>query len=91
MTGAVLLALVTASRLGEGVLRLLRPGTHNPQMFITPNELRAALHLGGLQPGPFTGLGPRSVDRRGDLTFGRWLGTSVIYLGSATKCLTAPN
>lgn len=81
------LATVT---LAEDVLRLLPRGTHDPALFITPNELRAALAAAGLEAGRFTGLGPRGITRRGDLTFGRLPVTTVIYMGTARKLTSDP-
>ncbi|PZX18918.1 3-demethylubiquinone-9 3-methyltransferase [Palleronia aestuarii] len=75
-------ATITAA---EDILGLLPKGTHDPEMFITPSELRGALTRAGLEPGPMTGLGPRGIDRRGDPTFGRVPGTMVIYMGHAEK------
>jgi len=76
------LAVVT---LAERVISLLPRGTHDPAMFIRPSELRAHLRAQGLNPGPFTGLGPRGIDRRGDLTFGRLPGTVILYVGHAIR------
>ena len=39
----------------------------------------------GLEPGTFTGLGPRGITRRGDLTFGRLPLTTIQYMGLARK------
>jgi 2-polyprenyl-6-hydroxyphenyl methylase/3-demethylubiquinone-9 3-methyltransferase len=39
----------------------------------------------GLEPGAFTGLGPRGITRRGDLTFGPLPLTTVHYMGFARK------
>ena len=64
------LARLATITVAEDILRLLPKGTHDPAMFITPAELRAAMRMAGLQPGPFTGLGPRGMNRRLDLTFG---------------------
>lgn len=36
-------------------------------------------------PGPVTGLGPRGIDRRGDLTFGPLPLTAILYMGIARK------
>lgn len=80
----VLARFVTVT-LAESVLGLLPRGTHDPELFITPASVRVKLAEVGLVAGQFTGLGPRGVDRRGDLTFGRWPGTAVIYLGTARK------
>jgi len=76
------LAVVT---MAEDVLRLLPRGTHDPALFIRPAELRAALQLAGLEPGPVTGLGPRGINRRGDPVFGRLPLRTILYMGSATK------
>ncbi|TFL20136.1 bifunctional 2-polyprenyl-6-hydroxyphenol methylase/3-demethylubiquinol 3-O-methyltransferase UbiG [Jannaschia formosa] len=76
------LAVVT---MAEDVLRLLPKGTHDPAMFITPAELRAAMEAAGLRPGPETGLGPRGVNRRGDPVFGRLPSKAILYMGVATK------
>jgi 2-polyprenyl-6-hydroxyphenyl methylase/3-demethylubiquinone-9 3-methyltransferase len=66
-------------------LGLLPRGTHDPVMFIKPPELRAALHGAGLMPGPITGLAPRGINRRFDLTFGSLPLTSILYVGIAQK------
>ncbi|SEM90751.1 3-demethylubiquinone-9 3-methyltransferase [Loktanella fryxellensis] len=71
--------------LAEDILRLLPRGTHDPAMFIKPRELRRAMEGVGLVPGPVTGLGPRGIDRRGDLTFGPLPLTAVLYMGTARK------
>lgn len=76
------LAVVTVA---EDILRLLPRGTHDPALFIRPGELRAGLTGAGLVPGPFTGLGPRGVNRRLDLTFGRLPLTAILYMGVARK------
>lgn len=44
-------------------------------------ELRRALTDAGLVAGSFTGLGPRGINRRGDLTFDRLPLTSILYMG----------
>ena len=69
--------------IGERVLRLLPPGTHDPALFIRPSELRGALQRNGFVVGRFAGFGPRWLNRRLDLTFGRLPGTAVQYLGHA--------
>jgi 2-polyprenyl-6-hydroxyphenyl methylase/3-demethylubiquinone-9 3-methyltransferase len=71
--------------LAEDVLRLLPRGTHDPAMFIKPRELLSAMEGAGLVPGPMTGLGPRGVDRRFDLTFGPLPLTAILYMGLARK------
>ncbi len=79
------IARLAAITMAEDVLGVLPKGTHDPAKFITPAELRTALGGAGLSPGDFTGLGPRGLNRRGDLTFGRLPGTLVIYMGTALK------
>lgn len=79
------LARLATITIAEDVLRLLPRGTHDPALFIRPRELRAGLGAAGLVPGPFVGLGPRGITRRGDLTFGRVPLTAVIYMGAARK------
>jgi 2-polyprenyl-6-hydroxyphenyl methylase/3-demethylubiquinone-9 3-methyltransferase len=76
------LAVIT---MAEEVLRLLPKGTHDPDLFITPAELRHGLKGAGLVPGPMTGLGPRGVSLRGDLRFGTLPLRTVIYMGLARK------
>jgi 2-polyprenyl-6-hydroxyphenyl methylase/3-demethylubiquinone-9 3-methyltransferase len=39
----------------------------------------------GLVPGPITGLGPRGINRRLDLTFGPLPLTAILYMGLARK------
>lgn len=79
------LAQLATITIAENVLRLLPRGTHDPAMFIKPAELRAAIQRAGLVPGPVTGLGPRGINRRFDLTFGPLPLTSVLYMGIAQK------
>jgi 2-polyprenyl-6-hydroxyphenyl methylase/3-demethylubiquinone-9 3-methyltransferase len=69
----------------EDILGLLPKGTHDPDMFIKPAELLAGLDAAGLKVGKVTGLGPRGINLRGDLIFGRLPLRAVIYMGSATK------
>jgi len=76
------LATITVA---ENLLRLLPRGTHDPAMFIRPREMHHALQGAGLAPGPITGLGPRGINRRLDLTFGALPLTSVLYMGTARK------
>ena len=80
------LATITVA---EDILRLLPRGTHDPKLFIKPAELRAAMTAAGLEPGRFTGLGPRGINRRLDLTFGQLPLTAILYMGSARKAETA--
>ncbi len=79
------LARLVTIKVAEDLLRLLPRGTHDPAMFIKPHELRSALRGAGLVPGPVTGLGPRGVNRRLDLTFGPMPLTAILYMGIARK------
>lgn len=69
----------------EDILGLLPKGTHDPDMFIRPDELARAMEQAGLEVGPTTGLGPRGLNRRGDFTFGPLPLRTVIYMGVARK------
>jgi 2-polyprenyl-6-hydroxyphenyl methylase / 3-demethylubiquinone-9 3-methyltransferase len=79
------LARLATITIAEDVLRLLPRGTHDPAMFIKPREMQCALQGAGLVPGPITGLGPRGINRRGDLIFGPLPLTAVLYMGTARK------
>ena len=79
------LARLATITLAEDLLRLLPRGTHDPAMFIKPRELRSALQGAGLVPGATTGLGPRGLNRRLDLTFGPLPLTVILYMGIARK------
>ena len=79
------LARLATITIAEDILRLLPRGTHDPAMFIKPKELREALTRSAMIPGPMTGLGPRGINRRGDLTFGRVPMKTIIYMGTASK------
>ncbi len=79
------LAQLATITIAEDVLRLLPKGTHDPALFIRPQELRDQLEAAGLTPGRFTGLGPRGINRRGDITFGRLPLTAILYMGKADK------
>ena len=83
------LARLAAITVAEDILRLLPKGIHDPALFIKPAELRAALDETGLVAGPFTGLGPRGINRRGDLIFGRLPLTAILYMGTADKPMAA--
>ncbi|WP_439522463.1 bifunctional 2-polyprenyl-6-hydroxyphenol methylase/3-demethylubiquinol 3-O-methyltransferase UbiG [Marivita sp.] len=71
--------------MAEDVLKLLPKGTHDPDMFIKPSELRVELENAGFAVGKMVGLGPRGINGRGDITFGRVPGTMIIYMGIARK------
>ncbi|EAQ06588.1 MULTISPECIES: bifunctional 2-polyprenyl-6-hydroxyphenol methylase/3-demethylubiquinol 3-O-methyltransferase UbiG [Yoonia] len=79
------LARLATITVAEDILRLLPRGTHDPAMFIKPAELRTAMGTAGLVPSRFTGLGPRGVNRRLDLTFGPLPLTAILYMGHAHK------
>lgn len=79
------LARLATITIAEDLLRLLPRGTHDPAMFIKPRELRAAMEGAGLVPGAMTGLGPRGLNRRFDLTFGPLPLTTILYMGIAQK------
>ncbi|MEM0948259.1 MAG: bifunctional 2-polyprenyl-6-hydroxyphenol methylase/3-demethylubiquinol 3-O-methyltransferase UbiG [Pseudomonadota bacterium] len=80
-----LLARLATITMAEDILRLLPKGTHDPAMFIKPAELQNALTDAGLHPGPITGLGPRGLNRRGDIIFGRLPLAAILYMGTARK------
>ncbi len=82
------LARLATITIAEDVLRLLPRGTHDPAKFIKPHELYRAMEGVGLVPGPVTGLGPRGINRRFDLTFGPLPLTADLYMGIARKPLT---
>jgi 2-polyprenyl-6-hydroxyphenyl methylase/3-demethylubiquinone-9 3-methyltransferase len=79
------LARFATITVAEDLLGLLPKGTHDPAMFIKPDELIQGLIEAGLVAGPLTGLGPRGINRRGDLTFGQLPLKAVIFMGSARK------
>lgn len=79
------LARFATITVAEDILRLLPKGTHDPDMFIRPAELIANMRQSGFSVGPTTGLGPRGINRRGDLLFGPLPLRAIIYMGVATK------
>ncbi len=79
------LARLMAITMAEDVVRILPKGTHDPEMFITPAELRMGMEAAGLRDAHMTGLGPRGITRRGDLTFGPLPVKIVQYMGYAEK------
>lgn len=80
------LAELVMIRLGERVLGLLPRGTHDPALFIRPEELRRALAGAGFAVGDFVGLGPVGVDAHLMPRLGRVSTTAVAYLGAAARC-----
>ena len=79
------LARFATITIAEDILGLLPQGTHDPEMYIKPDELDAQFARSGLVAGPKTGLGPRGINRRGDLTFGALPLTAILYMGVAVK------
>jgi 2-polyprenyl-6-hydroxyphenyl methylase/3-demethylubiquinone-9 3-methyltransferase len=70
--------------LGEIVLRLGPRGTHDPTLFIKPQELRAKLEQQNLiMAGRLGGIGPSGLNQRLDVTFGPWPTTAITYIGHA--------
>jgi ubiquinone biosynthesis O-methyltransferase len=70
--------------LGEIVLRLGPRGTHDPALFIRPEELRAKLEQHGFTVAErLGGIGPTGVNRRFDVVFGPWPTTAITYIGHA--------
>lgn len=78
-----LLALLAMVTIGERIIRLLPAGTHDPAMFIRPEELRRKLEAAGFNAGRFAGMGPRGLNRRLDFTFGFLPTLEIQYLGQA--------
>lgn len=68
---------------GETIIRLLPRGTHDPALFIRPDDLRQKLTAAGFALVRMAGLGPRGLDRRLDVTFGPLPTLAVQYIGAA--------
>jgi 2-polyprenyl-6-hydroxyphenyl methylase/3-demethylubiquinone-9 3-methyltransferase len=79
------IARLATITMAEDVLKLLPQGTHDPDMFIKPSELRTELETAGFAVDQMVGLGPRGINGKGDFTFGRVPGTMIIYMGTARK------
>jgi ubiquinone biosynthesis O-methyltransferase len=77
------LARLVIVGLGERVLRLGPQGTHDPALFIKPEELRAKLKERNLAIASLAGIGPRGLNRRFDVTFGPLPTTAIAYIGHA--------
>jgi 2-polyprenyl-6-hydroxyphenyl methylase/3-demethylubiquinone-9 3-methyltransferase len=77
------LASLVVVHLGESALGPLPPGTHDPAKFIKPTELSSKLAQRGFDVGPLVGLGPRGLNRRLDVTFGRLPSVQIMYMGHA--------
>ncbi|MHA6325662.1 bifunctional 2-polyprenyl-6-hydroxyphenol methylase/3-demethylubiquinol 3-O-methyltransferase UbiG [Roseivivax sp. CAU 1753] len=79
------MARLMAITVAEDLVGILPKGAHDPEMFITPKELRTGLGKAGLTDCGMTGLGPRGINRRGDMTFGPLPVKTVQYMGYAQK------
>lgn len=79
-----MLATLFVVYFGETILRLLPKGTHDPSMFIAPKKLRELLAARSFTNINFAGFGPRGMDRKLDVTFGRMPTLTVMYIGHAT-------
>ncbi len=79
------IARLATITMAENLLRLLPKGTHDPEMFIKPEELTEGLEKAGLVPGKMAGLGPTGLTRRMDFKFGVLPMKQVIYIGTARK------
>jgi ubiquinone biosynthesis O-methyltransferase len=71
--------------IGENVIRLLPRGTHDPSLFIRPEELARKLEAAGFTVGRFAGMGPLGLNRRFDFIFGLLPTMAIQYLGQATR------
>ena len=80
-----MLAAIVIASIGESVLRLLPRGTHDPAKVFKPSELGSKLVVRGLSIDPLVGLGPRGLDRRLDVTFGRLPSVQIMDAGHARK------
>ena len=78
-----LLASFIVVTVAERLLRILPVGTHDPQKFIRPRELRAALDNHCFQEAEMVGLGPVGLNRRFDFVFNQLPLTLVQYMGCA--------
>jgi 2-polyprenyl-6-hydroxyphenyl methylase/3-demethylubiquinone-9 3-methyltransferase len=68
---------------GERLLRLLPRGTHDPAGFIAPLDLDKKLAERSFADRVYEGLGPRGVNWRFDIIFGRLPGKQIMYMGHA--------
>lgn len=80
-----LLSRFVVITVAEEILGLLPKGTHDPELFLKPIELRHELERAGLSVGPTKGLGPRGINRCGDFLFGPIPTRAIIYMGVAYK------
>lgn len=71
--------------LGEDLLRFVHKGTHEPQTFISPSQLREMCQEVGLRLWHYEGVGPVGLNRRLRLVMGKLPTTSVMWQGYAVK------
>ena len=69
----------------EDVLRILPRGTHEPDKFIRPVELKAELESLGFRVAPMVGMGPVRFNHCLEPVFGLLPSTAIMYLGHAIK------
>jgi 2-polyprenyl-6-hydroxyphenyl methylase/3-demethylubiquinone-9 3-methyltransferase len=69
----------------ENILRIMPRGTHEPDKFIRPVELKAELEGLGFQVAPMVGMGPVRFNHRLEPVFGLFPSTAILYLGHAIK------
>lgn len=79
------LARFATITVAEDLLKLLPKGSHDPALFIRSGELEEIMKKVGLSVGPTCGLGPRGINRKGDLVFGPLPTRAIIYMGVASK------
>jgi 2-polyprenyl-6-hydroxyphenyl methylase / 3-demethylubiquinone-9 3-methyltransferase len=80
-----MLATLFVVYFGETILRLLPKGTHDPALFIPPKQLRKLLEARGFTHIRMSGFGPRGINKKLDVTFGRLPFQTVMYIGHATS------
>jgi 2-polyprenyl-6-hydroxyphenyl methylase/3-demethylubiquinone-9 3-methyltransferase len=69
--------------MAEVILRVLPLGTHDPDLFIRPDELTAHLESLGFRVSPIAGMRPVRLNRRIDFVFGLLPPRAVTYIGHA--------
>lgn len=81
------LATLVMIKLGEDWLRMVYKGTHDPERFITPQEMKSHLEAAGLELEHMEGVGPVGFTLTWPprLRFGRHPSLQVMYQGYATK------
>lgn len=71
--------------LGEDLLGLVYPGTHDPAKFLKPQALTQALAGVGITVQRLEGIGPVGYSFGEGLSFGRWPSLQVMYQGVGVK------